>query len=162
MDLSVLEYVCAPIEIHISGVTYLSCSSECGRALFDIHHRYAISEVQNRLNVVIKPADAASAMTNKALKHIVNGCESHMMLCSQREESLNSILNFSKEILETDATSAGIMRMANLEDRLQEIQRKYNELLKTACESDSKTLQDFLNTQCLCYVQKGCKLHGTV
>lgn len=122
---------------------------------------YPWGERYNTKNVIV-PNDAASAMAHKALKHLVNGCESHMMVCSYKEESLAGLINFSKEILATDATSAGIMRMANLEDKLQGTQNKYNELLKMVCEPDNKNLQEFLNTQCLCRTQKGCKLHGTV
>lgn len=78
----------------------------------------------------IVPSDAASALVHKALKHLVEGCEDHMAVCPYQEGSLSGLISFSKEVLSRDMTSNGIMRMANLEERLLEAQAKYNELLE--------------------------------
>lgn len=84
-------------------------------------------QIKNR---TIVPSDAASALVHKALKHLVEGCEDHMAVCPYQEGSLSGLISFSKEVLSRDMTSNGIMRMANLEERLLETQAKYNELLE--------------------------------
>lgn len=108
--------------------------------------------------LIIVPNDAASALVNKALKHLVEGCEDHMAVCPYKEGSLSGLISFSKEILSRDMTSNGIMRMANLEERLFQAQDKYNELLKII--SDPITLEQYLKKECFCGSKRQCQQHG--
>lgn len=105
----------------------------------------------------IVPSDAASAIIHKALKHLVEGCEDHMAVCPYKEGSLNGLISFSKEALSHDMTSNGIMRMANLEERLLQAQDKYNELLKVT--SDPVKLDQYLKKECLCGFKGQCQQH---
>ena len=106
---------------------------------------------------IIVPNDAASALVHKALKHLVEGCENHMAVCPYREEGLNGLVTFSKEVLSRDMTSNGIMRMANLEERLAQAQDKYNEMLKLA--SDPAKLEQYLKKECFCGTTRQCQQH---
>lgn len=108
---------------------------------------------------VIVPNDAASALVHKALKHLVDGCEDHMAVCPYKEGSLSGLITFSKEVLSRDMTSTGIMRMANLEERLLEVQDKYNELLKVT--NDPTKLDQYLREECFCGSKRECQQHGT-
>jgi len=105
----------------------------------------------------IVPTDAASALVHKALKHLVEGCESHMAVCPYREEGLSGLVTFSKEVLSRDMTSNGIMRMANLEERLLQVQDKYNEMLKLA--GDPAKLEQYLKKECFCGTPRQCQQH---
>lgn len=105
----------------------------------------------------IVPSDAASALVHKALKHLVEGCESHMAVCPYREESLNGLIAFSREVLSRDMTSNGIMRMANLEERLLQAQDKYHEILKLA--GDPAKLEQHLKKECFCGTTRQCQQH---
>lgn len=33
--------------VKVGDVTYFACSSSCGRTLFEIHHRYALAEIES-------------------------------------------------------------------------------------------------------------------
>lgn len=106
---------------------------------------------------VIVPNDAATAMSHKALRHLVNGCETHMLVCPYKEESLKGLINFSKEALNANLTAAGVMRMANLEERISNLNSKYNELVQLA--RNPIKLQEFVDHTCLCANNMECKLH---
>lgn len=107
---------------------------------------------------VIAPKDAASALVHKSLRHLVNGCETHMAICPYKEESLDGVIAFAKEVLSRDMASTGIMRMANLEDQLLQSQAKYNELLKIA--QNSGELEQYLQKECFCGTKSRCRQHA--
>ena len=103
-------------------------------------------------------------LSNKALKHLVRSCENHIDTCNNKDESLINLiamLNFSKELMNSDVISSGNKLVQNMEIQLSKAQDKYNGLAKLVEEVlNNPNLSFKLKNSCLCGSMSFCQRHG--
>ena len=100
-------------------------------------------------------------LSNKTLRHLARSCENHIDTCNNRDENLIAMLNFSKELMNSDVISSGNKLVQNMEIQLSKAQDKYNGLAKLVEEVlNNQNLSFKLKNSCLCGSMSFCQRHG--
>lgn len=123
----------------------------------------------------ITSSNMSAALLHKTLRHLIKVAETHTAVCPYKEESILPMINFSKEILNSDIGTNAAKLFGNLENNLMVAKSDFNILLKLvknttdAAKNDATVSRNLLNAlndlalymsnHCLCVTGIECVKH---
>ena len=121
----------------------------------------------------ISQSEAAATLLRRALKHLVEKCETHDAVCPYKEESLRGLINFCQAVLQCDAGEKGMAQIKNLEWNtmvahkenrmlIRMVYLMHQMLVKTHCGNFFNDVQMILDKYCCCASNGECPCHTNV
>jgi hypothetical protein len=91
----------------------------------------------------ISRTEASSTLLRRALKHLVEKCETHDAVCPYKEESLRGLINFCQAVLQCDAGEKGMTQIKNLEWQVITLRKENRALIRMIYLMNQMLIQNY-------------------